>query len=352
LAQCALERAVAVVGSVTAELKARGASGGAVLESGACAVSGKVQPRQSAGPHQAARGQRRVMHIGIKLVRIGGAAGRRSRAGDAPFDLPQLADVSAEHVGDAGIVIIFDARLKVAAPAKQVGAKRRAQIGDRIVATLGNAALRLDQNAVEPAVDHEVGNARDRIGAIDGRYAAGNHVDPFEQELREHVDGDQARVGAGLEPFAVEQGQRAIEPEAADVGGIGATVGAAVAAAGAGVLAHRVLEHGQLLKRGGDRCRRRIQQLLGAHDSQRGRAAVAVGDQARTGDNQLLRLDRGRTGLLVCRGGGGLGHCGTGQRKHAGAHEKRNRIPELAHISPLSAVRIRCAPFWRVVPEA
>jgi hypothetical protein len=87
----------------------------------------------------------------------------------------------------------------------------------RPAAAFGDAAVRLDLDALVRLVEHEVDHARDRVGAIGRRSAAGDDLDALHQSLREGVDVDESGDARSHRATPVEQHQRADFTQAAQV---------------------------------------------------------------------------------------------------------------------------------------
>src|SRR4051812_32201854 len=90
------------------------------------------------------------------------------------------------------------------------------------IAVAGNAALYGSFDACERRVQHEVDHARERIGAVDGRSAAGDDIDALDERIREQIDIRRTVGELRYEPASFKKHQRAVNAQAAQVKAIGA----------------------------------------------------------------------------------------------------------------------------------
>ena len=111
------------------------------------------------------------------------------------------------------------------------------------VVVLIAADLALDPEAIELRVEDEVDDTGDRVGAVDGGRAAGQHFDALDDRRRDTVDvGDgEARI-ARHEAMAVDQDKRPDGAEAAKVDRSG------TCRAGGNELALRRIDLGKLVE--------------------------------------------------------------------------------------------------------
>ena len=187
---------------------------------------------QRAGRHagpldKAAEGGVGTPRIGDPVEGIGSRAGAR-------FAIRGLKDrraIGAGRLVDRIAMAPFHRRLEMAAAAEQVGAGRRAEIVAHGVGIGGNAGVDVGLEAGEFLVEDEVDHAGHRVGAIDGGSAAGDHIHPRNQHLRNGVDVHRAVVVRRREAVAVHQHQGALGAEIAQVQGAAGIVVAAVAGA-------------------------------------------------------------------------------------------------------------------------
>src|SRR5690606_25820178 len=79
----------------------------------------------------------------------------------------------------------------VAAAAREVVADDSGQLVFETVAFVADAHMRVDLDALEIALQDEVGDTGNRVSTIRGRCAAGDDLDPLERGRRDrgHVDG-------------------------------------------------------------------------------------------------------------------------------------------------------------------
>ena len=145
-----------------------------------------------------------------------------------------------------------------------------------------------DFDPVEIAPRHEVGNARDRVGPVGRGCPVLEHFDPVEREERDQVGVGRTVTRLCGEPAAIEQHQRALAPEAAQVDRTH-TLAAARA-----VLV-RIAEHGADGRQALDEFERTIDparvQLCLAEDIDRLRPVFALAANVGAGD------DDGRIGI-------------------------------------------------------
>src|SRR3546814_12631321 len=83
------------------------------------------------------------------------------------------------------------------------------------VAPRRQAILGIGLYPLEILAHDEVDDARNGVGPIDGRSAAGHHFDPLDQRGRDHVEVDDAVRIIRNEALAVDQHQRALLAEVA-----------------------------------------------------------------------------------------------------------------------------------------
>src|SRR3546814_11875149 len=76
----------------------------------------------------------------------------------------------------------------VAPPFGKVRARSQAERGLLSVAPRRQAILGIGLYPLEILAHDEVDDARNGVGPIDGRSAAGHHFDPLDQRGRDHVD--------------------------------------------------------------------------------------------------------------------------------------------------------------------
>ena len=86
------------------------------------------------------------------------------------------------------------------------------------IVVLVAADLTLDLETLQPGVEDEVDNTRDRVGAVDGRRATGQHFDALDDGCRDAIDVryGKARI-ARHEAMAVYEHQRPHRAEAAKI---------------------------------------------------------------------------------------------------------------------------------------
>src|SRR5690349_17186055 len=85
------------------------------------------------------------------------------------------------------------------------------------------ADLSVELQALEIFLEDEIHYAADGVGAVDGRSAARQHFDAIHHEQRNLIEVGRRLLSRGVgradaEPLAVDQYQRAIRTEAAQVG--------------------------------------------------------------------------------------------------------------------------------------
>ena len=88
--------------------------------------------------------------------------------------------------------------------------QRLANVGGSASAVLVKAGLRVHSQAFDLRVEDEVDDARYRVGAINGRRAAGEHLDPLDERTWNGVDIPSRIRGIARQKAApVHQHQRA-----------------------------------------------------------------------------------------------------------------------------------------------
>src|SRR5947209_2467872 len=102
----------------------------------------------------------------------------------------------------------------VRAPAR---ARGHAELPVAVVAVGGDAAGGLALHAGVLGVEDEVDDTGERVGAVRGRYAAVDDVDAADELLRQFGDIDHTGDDAADGALAVEQHQRAVGAETAQV---------------------------------------------------------------------------------------------------------------------------------------
>ena len=115
---------------------------------------------------------------------------------------------------------IFEVDRDVAAIVGEVPAGKGAHIISAGVAIFADARLAADLHAVIVALQDEVDDARNGVGAVDRRIAAGDDVDPLDEIGRDRIHV--GRVGveqdvAGNVAASVDQNERALRAEAAKI---------------------------------------------------------------------------------------------------------------------------------------
>ncbi len=85
------------------------------------------------------------------------------------------------------------------------------------VTLFGDVGAEVEPQAVEVVADREIDDARHRVGAVDGRGAAGDDLGALDQGLRQVVDVHGGADARGAEPAAVEHDQRTVRTQAPEV---------------------------------------------------------------------------------------------------------------------------------------
>ena len=296
------------------------------------------------------KGQRIVHRLGIvnadRIVGEEGAIGRGRRAG-----AHQTGAVGARTVHGASRVVtvalghlvglaVADIGHEVAAAFRDLAAERHrgvegAAIGgvavrhreitqleqalNRAVAVvvLVEAVLRIDLDALELRIHHEVDDAGDGIRTIDGRRAAGQHIDALHDRRRNEVDVGHRR-GLGRvtrhQATAVDQhhGTRRAKATQVDGGRTGGAVGEVGTLTGERLrqVVDEILGAGHTLKL----------DFLGTQHRHRADAVKIRTRDARTGDDD--RLD----GFGCLRGFLRHGRCRRSQQRRSDASLQRRPI--------------------------
>ena len=180
---------------------------------------------------------------------------------------------------------IFHRSFEMAAAAEQGHATRDARIVAHGVGIGGNAGIEIGLQTLELLVQDEVDHARHGVGAIDGRSAAGDDIHPLDQHLRQGVDVHCAIVVRRGDAMAVQQHEGALGAEIAQVQRVARVVMAAVAGT---ANARRTLEDRQLVQAVGDVGGGGGLQVVGRDDGQRRGRIGGVGNDARTGDDDVF----------------------------------------------------------------
>ncbi len=198
----------------------------------------------------------------------------------------------------------------VAPALREVGARRDREQTLPGIAIAGDPGLGAHPHAIEMIVHDEVDHARDRVGAVDSGFAAGQHVDVLNEVAGDGVDVDRriARKARNM-ATAIDQHQRALRAQIAQIEQIEAgcadpRIVARIVAGRRRALQRRIAgqEIGQVRRAGLlDRCR-------GQRNDRTGRVEIGRLADAATGD------DDGRSGLgcafvgrLLCEGWRGKG---------------------------------------------
>ena len=92
------------------------------------------------------------------------------------------------------------------------------------VAALGHTGAGAELQALELAIEHEVDHTADRVSAVLGRGTAGDDVDILDEALGQHADVDRTAAVILHHARAIEQHQRALGAQAAQVDVAGAGV--------------------------------------------------------------------------------------------------------------------------------
>jgi hypothetical protein len=167
-----------------------------------------------------------------------------------------------------------------------------------VVVVLGQPPLQVELEPVELGIGDVVDHPGDGVRAVHRRGAAGDHVHPLEQQLRQGAGVDQAVRRGGGHAVPVEQVEGAQRAHVAQVqrrDGPGPGGGVADRSVGG---AARAREHGHVRQVFVDRGRLGRQDLVRRDDREGRGRVVAVGDDPRPGDDDLL----GRGGLALRRG--------------------------------------------------
>ena len=169
------------------------------------------------------------------------------------------------------------------------------------VAALGHTGAGAELQALELTVEHKVDHTADRVSAVLGRGATGDDVDILDEALGQHADVDRTAAVILHHARAVEQHQRALSAQAAQVDVAGAGVAEQCARTALGRFGLEQLR--QLVELVSQRSARVVLLQIGRNhrgDGHRGRHASDLTD-AGTGDGDFLHV--GVVGRPDQRGG-------------------------------------------------
>ena len=289
----------------------------------------------------AARAQLRPpqLAVGVEGVQAVGPVGRGAVADDdvGVARIVEVAVAFGDHItiGRTGALVqrmavgrpraVLPAHLAVLLVPEPVQGEVAAVVGEVLaeqhvgrvaahVAAGGVAEAHVRLQALEILLQDEVGHAVDRVGAVQGRGATGDHFHPLDHAGRQHAQVHARGAGNGGHlAAAVDQGQGALHAHPAQVQRVDARIANLVLVAGLVGLAdgegRQLVEqvHDLGLAGGGD--------PLGTDRGHRRRTIEAdLAADARTGDHHRVQfLGVGSFGftlaggrLLLRRGGGGL----------------------------------------------
>ena len=198
---------------------------------------------------------------------------------------------------DAATVVKFAVDGCIALAVRKLATNGRINVAARPVALFGYGIFATDEQALEVRTKVEVGNAGESVRTVNGRGAAGDHVDAVEQERRNGVEiGNLRRIIENVSA-AIDQHEVTLWAEPAQVERGDAAAGIVREGRAAGDDLRKRVDH--LLNV--DRTRQRELFRLN-HRQRAGRGQVLARD-ARTGDDNLLVVLTGRTRIcLRCRG--------------------------------------------------
>ena len=171
----------------------------------------------------------------------------------------------------------------------RTGCYRDSPVG--IIAIGSDTAGEFSLDAGIVLVEHEVHDAGQRVGAIDGRGAPGHHVDPRDQFLWEIVDVHDTRNRRWHRALTVEQNQSSRGAQVSTIQGNDADCAGAETLV---VVLVRVaaIDRGQLGHNIGDIGRRRRLKIVRAQNCHwRGRLVIGTGNE-RAGDDNCLDIPR------------------------------------------------------------
>ena len=199
-----------------------------------------------------------------------------------------------------------------------------------VVVVLVHAVLRIEPHAFELVVHDEVDDAGDRVGAVHGGRAARQHFDALDQRRRNLVQVGRGRGVlrriAGHQAAAVDQHERALRAEVAQIDGRRAGRAVRQVAAEVGERLRQVVD--QVL----DARHALDLDLFGAHGRHRADAREIGLRNARAGHDHFLD---GRVFLRL-------------RRQRAGERSGRTREQRAADCAPNGIVRRHRAPPAKV----
>ncbi len=209
-----------------------------------------------------------------------------------------------------GKVRAYDrAEISVAAVARGSGVRRLAEVADRgldvavvvVMPVLADLAIQLQ--SLKVLLQDEVDHTGDRVRAVYRRCAASDDLDAFDHEERNLIEVRSRTLYCGLrrahtQPPAVNQDQRPVRTQTAQVGRGDATSACQAAGTVAEVLAEIVVEDlRELIEHIADVASTRSLNALGIDDLDGTRTCLVRRGNARAGDHYLLDV----------RGGGSRG---------------------------------------------
>ncbi len=232
----------------------------------------------------------------------------------------------------------------------EIAAEGDISVVARPIASLGDAVLAADFDAVEVVAQAEVHHAGDGVRTVNRRCAASDDVDAVDQERRDGVEIDDLRRIEEHRATAIDQHQGAGRAEAAQVKGGDAAARVVRKGCGARNDLRQSVEH--LLDVD---CSRKLEFLVLDNRDRRGSLKVTAHD-TRTGDddgfarartflgytlsgigdlNRLLLVGRIRAGGVLR-----IGRCRNRQSCDHRARQKRVSETDLRHPSPLKFAQI------------
>ena len=268
---------------------------------GACAQAGNIDAPLRDRTRTRVEGRRAVLVVALREGREGALAGE----------------------GRLALGIAAEDR-DVAAVVGEVRAERQADVEDLPVALLRDVVLAVELDAREAALEDEVDDARDGVGTVHRRLAAGDDVDALDERrgngVQIHRLGDVERDVAA----AVDHHQGALRAEAAQVDGGNAAARVVRGRAGRRGDLRQVVEDVLDVGRGGLQL-----DVVLADDRDRAGALEVGARDARTGDDDFLVRLRGGGGGHVGRGGGrrGLGEQRAGEAHGADQDGRSQQLP-------------------------
>ncbi|MNM15101.1 hypothetical protein D3C81_253240 [compost metagenome] len=268
----------------------------------ASAIRGGDRQRRTAARGRIRIAGQAVATVGGRIKVIAGegrAAGQRQAARGNDAGLGEVAVLRGQHLL---LVVVDDAENIVAVGVELAEARRQIDAVFAAALVFGRDDFGRDVGDIDRALGDEVDDAADGVRAVDGRGAVAQHFDTFQGGNRDDVQVDAGAVirMVGDAP-AIEQHQRLVAAQAAQVGAGLAARGQAAGVAAHGIAAaHAGRIRGNLAEDFLRRGQALLGEILGLED---GKGRGGFRDEAldgRTGDFNALHASGVAAVLCQC----------------------------------------------------